>query len=435
MIKQIIFFMCFLCLILSSCNLFGNKEDGSEPFYKAKIAWDSGLVSNYYSSHIVDEDALFFYECPPGYSTVNIYALTRLDAQTGAFIWRSNKIFSSIIFCPPLAISGYIYVFLWPNEILCFDRETGTLTAQVRVGVDNKDLTLQSYAIEYQGFLYMGLWKDGEYFVRFNASLIDQKGDPATIQEISPEVLWVPETGGYVEAQPIVHKNIIYTGTYIYPTNFWLKNPVEKKPVELAGFDAGSGEMVFHTVFGGPEDIAANASIPEEGDRKTPLFIHDGVLYYLGVTIAAWDLASGEILFRHIFPNGTPDHLRYRACTLQAVFYQGRVYYTGSESSSERDFRNIHCIDAKTGELVWNVMPKDSGSLDTNPIIANGKLYISLYDGFRVYDPINGKLLGVDPSFHGTAMGSNILYNDYMLCIRKDKDGLNGRLVAVDISK
>ena len=436
MSKKVKSYIFALCLLTSSCYLFEKEDEGGEPYYKAKIAWDTGLVSNDYQSQMLDGDSVFFYERPPGYNTVNIYALTRLDVKTGSFIWRSNRIFSSALHCPPLAIGGYIYVFLYPNRILCFNRETGALTAQAQVWIDNKSLTWHDNVIEYQGNIYLGLRKGGVgYFIRFPADLIDKKGDPDTVQEIPPQVLWEPVTGGYAFAKPVVHNNIIYTSTMSWAANFYITNPADKKPVELAGFDADNGKMIFHRAFGGPEDIAANAIFPEEGDRKTPLFIHGDVLYYLGLSIAAWDLNTGEMLYRHIFPKGTPDHLLYGSETKQAVFYKGRIYFTSSEGSSLGDFSNLHCIDAATGELVWNVMPKGSESTQTNPIIANDKLYISLHYGFRVYEPENGKLLGVDKSFCGTGFGSNILYNDYMICIRVDSDGLNGRLVAVDLSK
>ena len=58
-----------LCLSLAFCS-FNDKETESdkkkEPLYTAKIAWDSGLYSNSYGSHIVYEDFIYFYEHPLG---------------------------------------------------------------------------------------------------------------------------------------------------------------------------------------------------------------------------------------------------------------------------------------------------------------------------------------------------------------------------------
>ena len=97
--------------------------------------------------------------------------------------------------------------------------------------------------------------------------------------------------------------------------------------------------------------------------------------------------------------------------------------------------RNIHCIDAETGELVWNAIAKDSESLETNPIIAHGRLYVSQHSGLRVYEPETGKLIGVDKSFCGAGMGRNVLYNDYMICLRVDRNTGDGRMVAVYVGE
>jgi hypothetical protein len=34
-----------------------------------------------------------------------------------------------------------------------------------------------------------------------------------------------------------------------------------KKPVEIAGFDMNTKQMIFHAAFGGPEDIAGAFAI------------------------------------------------------------------------------------------------------------------------------------------------------------------------------
>jgi len=222
-----------------------------------------------------------------------------------------------------------------------------------------------------------------------------------------------------------VYKNVIYTGT----------NVLEGKSVEIAGFDTDTKEMVFHVTFGGSEDIDLKARRIEVGSRNNPIFIHDNVLYYLSTSISAWDLVTGERLYRHVFTNDLPYSKMYMAETLQAVFYKGNIYFTGSISYSPYDsFRNIHCINAATGKLVWNAIAKDSASLDTNPVIANDKLYVPQGHGLWVYNPENGKLIGVDKSFHGTSFGRNILYKDYMICIRKDDDD-GGKLVAVYVGQ
>ncbi|MDR0495350.1 MAG: hypothetical protein LBG95_06970, partial [Treponema sp.] len=93
--------LVFALCAIPSCDI--PKDEDGDPVYQAKIAWDSGLYSNDYAAHMVDGDSVFFYERPPGYDVVNIYALTRLDAETGALVWRSPVLFSWILFCQPVA--------------------------------------------------------------------------------------------------------------------------------------------------------------------------------------------------------------------------------------------------------------------------------------------------------------------------------------------
>ena len=83
---------------------------------------------------------------------------------------------------------------------------------------------------------------------------------------------------------------------------------------------------------------------------------------------------------------------------------------------------------------MWNAAPKIGETLDTNPVIAHGKLYVSAFDGLYVFKPEDGKLLGIDKSFWGAGRGRNILYKDYMICIQKEDDS-DGKLVAVYVGK
>jgi hypothetical protein len=118
--KIILFITCISLLFVSCDNFAFKKENNDEPPYKAKIAWDSGLYSNYFQSHTVDGDSVYFYERPPEYHAVNIYALTKLDAGKGTLIWRSRVLFRNIQFCQPyskrwicLCISGAKYHYMF----------------------------------------------------------------------------------------------------------------------------------------------------------------------------------------------------------------------------------------------------------------------------------------------------------------------------------
>ena len=164
-----VIFLCSLCILFYSCNLFPGNDKTEKSTYNARIAWDSGLFVNYSQSHIVDGDSVFFYERPPGYNQINIYTLTRLDANTGKLIWRSFM-FSDIVFCQPAIIGDYVYVFLLPNIMYAFEKETGRHVATVELDIDNKNLELIWNVTAYRQYLYTGLWTNGQYFVRFDVN-------------------------------------------------------------------------------------------------------------------------------------------------------------------------------------------------------------------------------------------------------------------------
>jgi len=362
------------------------------------------------------------------YTTVNIYSLTKLDAKTGRLIWRSLE-FSNIVFCQPAIAGDYVYVFLDPNYILSFDMETGEHTSTVMIVVEDDNIEMEWNVHAYQQYIYMGLWgKKASYFVRLDVNVINHKSDTDLLQMILPDILWEIKTNSAITAKPIVYNNIIYTSTF---------SPLLQEPIEVAGFDTDTGQMSFYITFGGSEDNDENIFLPETGAGigGNPIFIHNNILYYLRRSISAWNINTGENLYRHVFTNDIPIPKLYAAASLQPIYYKGRIYYTGDPGDSPMGFRNIHCIDAATGKLVWNAIAKNSESLITNPIIAHDRLYISQYHGLFVYNPANGKLIGVDRSFYGAGLyGRNILYNDYMICIQVDDTG-DGKLVAVYVGK
>jgi hypothetical protein len=410
-------------ILLASCEWFTDDITEQEPAYTAKIAWDSGLKVNSTDSHMIDGEYIYFYERPSGYTTNGVCALTKIEAETGNFVWRS-RVFYSVRFCQPVAVGQYIYVFLDPNGIYSFSKETGELTATIKiVDTGGNDVQVLWSTTGYQNYIYFDAYSSSfSSLVRLDVNAIDRNEDPETPQAITPDILWSATTiQSIVYANPVIYNNIAYTGTssgYV--------------DLELVGINTDTKEPVFYQRFGIDDD----GTVYDRGTQPNPIFIHDKVLYYLGWSVAAYSLTTQELLWRHAFYIDTPDRENYGGYTYQAVYHKGRVYYTSGASESGADYRNIHCIDARTGKLVWNAISKHSESLETNPIIAHDRLYVAQGSGLWVYDPENGKLIGVDKSFYGMGMGRNLVYNDYMICIRMDRDGSGtGNLVAVYVGE
>jgi len=414
--KKVGYILITLIVLLTSCNLSSNSDgnDDNEPSFKAKIAWDSGLISNFYKSHIVYKDHVYFYERPKSYSTT----ITKLDAATGELKWRSKQTLKSIIYTQPFITDDYVYVLISPNYIYCFsnDENSTTLTAIVEIGINGKyDYEINMSAIIYENYIYISLADN--FFTRLDINKI-MHDDDRIMQKIDLEILWETETNNSIQAKPVFYDDVVYVSTY---------SPLAYKVVELAGFDIASKERVFYTTFGGPADIEAGLPFPENGGgvSSNPIFIKNGTLYYLNWSVNAWDLSDGALLYRHVFNGSIPDSEWYHSTnSLQPIFYNGRIYNTNGDS--------IFCMDAATGELIWNAKEKNSGSINTSPIIYNDKLYIALHHGLFRYDSENGNLLGVDRSFKGANMGRNILYNDYMICTQMYSTA-DGRLIAIDL--
>lgn len=415
--KNIVYLICVTILFVS-CPGPEETETETEPPYKAEIAWiaregESELFSNDHISFTVDDDFVYFYERPAGETVVNIYYLTKLNAETGELIWRSNIIFSDIIFCQMVITDAYVYVFLEPNGIICFDQKNGKNTASVMVVTeDDDDMRIPFSGVTLDGeHLYFGLWNfTSEYLVRLDLNKIHHE-NPDTWQKIVPEIIWRPETQFTPWAKPVIYKNAVYSSTITEGSS---------SPIELVGYDIDTKEKVFHKVFGGFND--GDVPFPETGGLREPIIIHEDILYYLSGSVSAWDLKTGETLYRHIFPWNYPNPLNYTPAgnIKQPLYYKGKIYYTsGTDYNPTHGYRNIHCIDAATGELVWNDVAKNSVSLEANPIIAHDQLFITQYVGLRVYNPKDGKLIGVDKSFYGSDLGLNILYkDDYIICMR-----------------
>jgi outer membrane protein assembly factor BamB len=224
---------------------------------------------------------------------------------------------------------------------------------------------------------------------------------------------------------PVIKDNVVYVHTFARDSCI----------VELAGINVDTKEVVFYTTFGTREDGLQF----ENGIMPHSLYIHDDVLYFLSSSFSAYNLKNGQQLYQKLlFTDGTLESLAkvYLAWDIiDATFYNGRFYYTTKDSVNS-GFRNIHCIDAATGELVWNDTAARSESLGTNPIIAHGRMYVpQVSTGLRVYDPDTGKLIGVDTSFAGFPTGRNILYNDIMITTRMDRATYDNRIVAVYVGK
>jgi hypothetical protein len=419
----------FFLLLFSSCDLFFNNkvdnkadefvDESDEPAYTAKIAWISDTDIGRCPQIEIDEDAIYAFE-DVGDDFSAPFRLVKLEAKTGVVVWRSEPL-SGIVNCKPTIAGEYVYIFVPASYIYSFNKQSGVLSAIVQTDLEQKGALLESYIIAYNEYLYFGSAGNNRYFARLDVNSIDRNADPHIPQELAQEVIWRPKTGYRVNAVPVIHNNVIYTHTFA---------GFDSLITEIAGFSVLTNERCFYKKIDYDRGVVSNS-----------LIVHNDILYTLfGRSISAYDLRTGEQLYLKLFTEGvTPPEESYAPTdhTKALTWYNGKIYFTdgGYHSSPEDRWHNINCVDAKTGSLVWNAVPPFSESLGTNPIIAHGKMYVPHGYGLRVYNPENGKLIGVDTSYCGYGYGRNILYGDYLITVMDNRDTGIGKVVAIDVSK
>jgi hypothetical protein len=396
--------------------MFNNNEE--KLTYTTNIAWESDtfVVNTSGRTSIVGSEVYVFGEAAPDDSEKEL--LVKVNADTGEVIWKSES-FPITYKCAPKVIGDHVYIFIGESLIYSFIAETGELSAIIETDIEDKGIKIESNAITHGNYLYFGTFMSPleNYLVRLDITDIDRAKSPAAPQYISPEIVWVPESGRPVWAEPVVKDNIIYCLTFVFYND---------APVELVGINMNTKAVVFHKWLD-----------HDDGGGEKPLLINEDIIYILSRSISAYNLNTGEPVFIKTFTNDTPDEKWYSAASsLGQTYYEGKIYYTNgiSRTASDTDKkRNTFCIDAKTGELLWSDIPSNSESLGTNPIIYNDKMYVPQGYGLRVYNAKNGKIIGTDTSFWGACIGNNLLYKNYMITVRYNENTGDGTLVAVNL--
>jgi hypothetical protein len=421
-------FLVYLSLFISCCKLFNTEETqenaGEEPAYTLNIAWESDTKMVEFAETVMDEGAVYLFDGAASNSFVMGDILVKLDTQTGHTIWKTDM-GKSPEFTPLVVIENYVYVHLPVNGIYCFDKRDGALAARVLFDIDNQSLEIYRNITKYENFLYFGIGNHNRnnYFARVDTNRIAKDGGQ-TEQHIEPEVIWKPIYDRSVVTKPAFHNGIVYIHSFGNGGD----------PVELVGINMITKAVEFYKEYG----LAGNGEYYDDGWNYHSLYVYENILYYLGGMIAAYDLntPAKDCLYSKIFSDRTPQkEVLSTSESLDVTFYNGRIYYTSGAGNpfGEHEYRNIHCIDAKTGNLVWNDISENSESHGTNPIIAHNRMYVPEGNGLRVYEPKTGRLIGVDKSFIGLAGGRNFLYGDLMITTRRGNKTYT--MVAIDVSK
>jgi|GEM_PF-3344716 len=423
-------FLLLSLILFSTCpsiiinNTSDNDLNYDESDYIIPIIWKSDVSRPFVSRITSDEEGIYIYNFQKNdFTTVR---LNKVDSETGKTVW-STGYFNEVNLYPPIIKGNYIYAFLEDNIILCFDKTDGSMLTQVKIVYNNENMRVTSGYYEYGNYFYFGfgniITSSDYYLARINIDLFAKSVD-SNIQLLEPEIIWQSRFIGRIHSRPIVYNDVVYCNTITFDPGI---------PVELAGIDINTKKEVFYDSIGGDRDY-----IYDRGSGRYSLFVKDDILHYLSMSIAAYDIKNYNKLYHILFYNDTPRDKNYGASWfLNATFYKNNIYYTTRASNifGEKDTRNIFCINAINGSLVWSAIPKISESLGTNPVIYDNKVFIPHMNGVRVYNADTGKLLGVEKRIEGSAGCFNQLFGSIMITVEDSAEYPDGQVIALDLSR
>ena len=122
--------------------------------------------------------------------------------------------------------------------------------------------------------------------------------------------------------------------------------------------------------------------------------------------------------------------------------YKGKFYYTRNSrvganekmGRPEKYNKNIICWDGNTFNLVWADLPpyKEGASLQTRPVVVNGKCFVVTNTGLRVYDAETGFFYGVWRDIKNLGWDLNASYENMFVFFDHAPDTGKGILTAIN---
>jgi outer membrane protein assembly factor BamB len=200
---------------------------------------------------------------------------------------------------------------------------------------------------------------------------------------------------GYLYARYVLNGTILWKKIYPFPQTRPLVNLVSDGRI-LCGRSWGEGQIECFEIKTGK--LLWNSTGHGIGTMFARLMIFDGKVFimlssvYLNSTaIVAYNLLTGLKIWEKSFANYSL-RLNYLAGGYGRIFAQSSV----SNSSMKR---YLFCLNASTGEIVWQQTLRDS-VLGPHPIVADGKVIVwtgenttSNESYLHMFDAFNGKLL------------------------------------------
>ena len=396
--------------------------------YEKNIAWELKTETYYsFSRHLQKDKYMYFVEV----SEKNKFFVSKVNLENGKYVWKSEE-FSGYVERRLAYIekdgNGYILVENKENVNLYFiDEEGGTLRA------------ILTYCINEEDNKY---FKANEIVVSNNRlfKFITKKEEPFShggLAEINIENLdfSIPRNPQYCESK------IVWGGSQTIDTNPFEKDGIiylitcdwnsQQGYTEVIAYDTNTDSVKW--------EYTSNVL---DGNGRFNMYIVDNLLYIIEEQIACFNIESGECIYEY---KETEEDLATKISKGGSIWSQGlwyddgKFYYTSNASWAtssmtnipEELVRNVLCLDAKTFELVWSDFPEGCGSLFTRPVVIDGKCFVLVNDGLRVYNSKTGELIGRASEVNGSAHALNAEYNGMFIYFDIDDSQKTSTLTAI----
>jgi hypothetical protein len=255
--------------------------------------------------------------------------------------------------------------------------------------------------------------------MRFDTSLINFGMSAETPQVIKPELVWTkpepnfppgPNGTKYAVSQTnlVADNGIVYFLTF----NRIFYDRTKGTVATLAAVNAANKSELWH------RDL-----VHVIGDRTTSLLIHNSKIHVIDMAPSCYRISDGTTVYEKDW-KANYEYTDASPFLTGISYYNDKIYYTtglhsntaGQSSTADPNrVKNIVCISAATGNLVWGDLVPHGGTISTFPLINRGRAYIVTDRGLRVYMADSGSLIGVDTSVQSGGANHNLMYNDMFI--------------------
>ncbi len=351
-------------------NNTGEYDDGGIRPGNVKL-WEFDMVGSPSSPVIVD-DVVYI-----GCSDHKVYAL---NAETGEKIWEfiqsSDDFIGHGLFSAPAVTNNVLYIGCRDGKVYALNAETGEKIWENFVNCFESSPTVLDNIVYIAGDKVYALNAEtGEDIWDFDTNN-EYLSSPAVSNGIvyvgsrpiyalnaeTGEKIWEHSVNYYSFSSPVAYNGIIYVGC---------------SDQKIYAFNADTGEVIWDYYLG---DFCYDSS----------LCVSDGIVYLEGSggIIYAFNADTGEEIWEIAL-----DGLISRCLSIANGVIYIHVVDIGDDDSVSYQ---LYALSAITGDIIWDILLEsfegsinvDLDCLDSNIVVANGKVYVAnSYETFSGLSP------------------------------------------------